>query len=49
MTSVMDRDQTLEFLRQHVKTDMLMKHLYTVEAVIPIGTIRLSRQASCGR
>ena len=29
---VMDREQTLEFLRCHVKTDMLMKHLLTVEA-----------------
>ena len=29
---VMDRAQTLEFLRRHVKTDMLMKHLLTVEA-----------------
>ena len=27
---VMSRDQTLEFLKLHVKTDMLMKHLYTV-------------------
>ena len=26
------REQTLEFLSQHVKTDMLMKHLLTVEA-----------------
>lgn len=31
---VMDRAQTLEFLRNHVKTDMLMKHLYTVEAAM---------------
>ena len=29
---VMNRDHTIEFLRQHVKTEMLMKHLYTVEA-----------------
>lgn len=29
---VMDRTQTLEFLSQHVKTDMLMKHLFSVEA-----------------
>ena len=29
---VMSRDQTLEFLKNHVKTEMLMKHLYTVEA-----------------
>jgi putative nucleotidyltransferase with HDIG domain len=29
---VMDRQQTIEFLRQHVKTEMLMKHLYAVEA-----------------
>ena len=34
MTHVMDREQTLEFLRQHVKTDMLMKHLFTVEAAM---------------
>ena len=29
---VMDRDQTIEFLRRHVKTEMLMKHLLSVEA-----------------
>lgn len=29
---VMDREQTMEFLRQHVKTEMLMKHLLSVEA-----------------
>ena len=29
---VMSRDQTLEFLKNHVKTEMPMKHLYTVEA-----------------
>ena len=29
---VMSRDQTLEFLNAHVKTEMLMKHLYAVEA-----------------
>ena len=34
MTYAMDRDQTLEFLRQHVKTDMLMKHLLSVEAAM---------------
>ena len=28
----MDRYQTIEFLRNHVKTEMLMKHLFTVEA-----------------
>ena len=28
---VMNRDQTLEFLRRHVKTEMLMKHLLTVD------------------
>ena len=28
---VMSREQTLEFLRSHVKTEMLMKHLYAVE------------------
>ena len=31
---VMDRAQTLEFLDQHVQTDMLMKHLFTVEAAM---------------
>ena len=31
---VMEREHTLEFLRQHVKTDMLMKHLFTVEAAM---------------
>lgn len=30
----MDRDQTLNFLRQHVKTEMLMKHLLAVEAAM---------------
>ena len=29
---VMDRDLTIDFLRSHVKTDMLMKHLLSVEA-----------------
>ena len=29
---MMSRDSTLEFLNQHVKTDMLMKHLLSVEA-----------------
>ena len=29
---VMNRDYTIEFLRQHVKAEVLMKHLYTVEA-----------------
>ena len=29
---VMERDQTIDFLRRHVKTEMLMKHLLTVEA-----------------
>ena len=29
---VMDRSQTIEFLHQHVKTEMLMKHLLSVEA-----------------
>ena len=29
---VMDRDATLEFLARHVKTEMLMKHLLSVEA-----------------
>ena len=31
---VMNRDSTIAFLRQHVKTEMLMKHLYTVEAAM---------------
>ena len=31
---VMDRDNTVAFLRQHVKTEMLMKHLFTVEAAM---------------
>ena len=31
---VMEREQTLEFLREHVKTEMLMKHLLTVEAAM---------------
>lgn len=31
---VMNRDSTIEFLRRHVKTEMLMKHLYTVEAAM---------------
>ncbi len=31
---VMSRDSTIEFLQQHVKTEMLMKHLYTVEAAM---------------
>jgi len=30
----MDRDRTIEFLREHVKTEMLMKHLFTVEAAM---------------
>ena len=29
---VMDREQTIEFLSRHVKTEMLMKHLLSVEA-----------------
>lgn len=29
---VMNRDNTIEFLNAHVKTDMLMKHLLSVEA-----------------
>jgi putative nucleotidyltransferase with HDIG domain len=31
---IMDRDQTMEFLRRHVKTEMLMKHLIGVEAAM---------------
>jgi putative nucleotidyltransferase with HDIG domain len=31
---VMSREQTLEFLQHHVKTDMLMKHLLAVEAAM---------------
>jgi predicted hydrolase (HD superfamily) len=30
---IMDRDQTMDFLRRHVKTEMLMKHLIAVDAV----------------
>ena len=30
----MDRDYTIAFLREHVKTEMLMKHLFTVEAAM---------------
>ena len=30
--SVTDRAQTIDFLQRHVKTDMLMKHLLSVEA-----------------
>ncbi len=30
----MDRPATLDFLRRHVKTEMLMKHLLTVEAAM---------------
>ena len=29
---VMDREQTIEFLGRHMKTEMLMKHLLSVEA-----------------
>ena len=32
--NIMDREQTLEFLRRHVKTEMLMKHLIGVEAAM---------------
>ena len=31
---VMSREQTLEFLQNHVKTEMLMKHLYAVETLV---------------
>lgn len=31
---MMNREQTLEFLRRHVKTEMLMKHLIGVEAAM---------------
>ena len=31
---VMDRDSTMEFLHRHVKTEMLLKHLMTVEAAM---------------
>jgi putative nucleotidyltransferase with HDIG domain len=34
LMDVMDRDRTLDFLRQHVKTEMLMKHLLAVEAAM---------------
>ena len=30
---VMSREETLKFLNAHVKTEMLMKHLYAVEPV----------------
>lgn len=30
---VMNRKNTLEFLKAHVKTEMLMKHLYSVGVV----------------
>jgi predicted hydrolase (HD superfamily) len=30
---IMSRKQTLEFLKTHVKTEMLMKHLYAVDTV----------------
>ena len=30
--SVTDRNQTVDFLQRHVKTEMLMKHLLCVEA-----------------
>ena len=46
---VMNREETLEFLNRHVRTEMLMKHLYSVEAVIPIGTLKHPNQASSGR
>jgi predicted hydrolase (HD superfamily) len=42
MVDVMNRDQTLEFLSQHVKTDMLMKHLLSVEASMRGGTLGVS-------
>ena len=34
LMSTMNREQTLEFLGQHVKTNMLLKHLLTVEAAM---------------
>ncbi len=30
---VMSREQTLDFLKIHVKTEMLMKHIYAVDTV----------------
>jgi predicted hydrolase (HD superfamily) len=33
---VMGRDRTLEFLRQHVKTEVLMKHLLAVDTVLTL-------------
>ena len=30
----MDRESTIQFLNQHVKTDMLMRHLLGVEAAM---------------
>ena len=47
--NVMNREETLELLRRHVKTEMLMKHRYSVEAVIPIEAIKHPNQASSGR
>ncbi len=44
--NVIDREHTLQFLSQHVKTEVLMKHLFAVEAVIPIGALKHSREAS---
>ena len=35
--NVMDREQALQYLSQHVKTEVLMKHLFAVDVVIPIG------------
>ncbi len=32
--NVMDREHTLQFLSQHVKTEVLMKHLFAVEAAM---------------
>ena len=32
--NVMDREHTLRFLSQHVKTEVLMKHLFAVEAAM---------------
>ena len=45
---VMDRDQTMEFLRQHVKTEMLMKHLLSVEASMCVSIAQGIRVVAAG-
>lgn len=36
---VMNRQPTLEFLSHHIKTGVLMNHLFSVEAGIPIRAL----------